>query len=56
MAKKTRLEKWTAYDPAEDLGSDEAIAVFMAEATLKTTLAVMNALGVQLTAKIPTAA
>jgi len=32
MAKKTRLEKWTAYDPAEDLGSDEAIAVFMAEA------------------------
>jgi probable addiction module antidote protein len=90
------------YDPAEDLGSDEAIAVFMAEAfqtndagyiahalgvvarakgmaqiagqtglsreqlyrsfsakgnpTLKTTLTVMNALGVQLTAKIPSAA
>jgi probable addiction module antidote protein len=85
------------YDPAEDLGSDEAIAVFMAEAfqtndahyiahalgvvarakgmaqiagqtglsreqlyrsfskngnpTLKTTLAVMKALGIELTAK-----
>jgi probable addiction module antidote protein len=90
-------EKLTNYDPAEDLGSDEAIAVFMAEAlgtndvayishalgvvarakgmapvaaqtglsreqlyrsfssrgnpTLKTTLAVMNALGIKLTAK-----
>ena len=95
-------EKLFPYDPAEDLGSDEAIAVFMAEAfqtndaayiahalgvvarakgmaqiaaqtglsreqlyrsfsgkgnpTLKTTLAVMNALGVQLTAKVPNAA
>ncbi|MGA3008669.1 MAG: addiction module antidote protein [Terracidiphilus sp.] len=95
-------EKLTTYDPAEDLESDEAIAIFMAEAfqtndagyiahalgvvarakgmaqiagqtglsreqlyrsfsekgnpTLKTTLAVMNALGVQLTAKIPPAA
>lgn len=95
-------EKLTNYDPAEDLGSDEAIATFMAEAfqtndaayishalgvvarakgmaqiasqtglsreqlyrsfsakgnpTLKTTLAVMNALGIKLTAKIPTAA
>jgi len=93
MAKK----KFTVYDPAEDLGSDEAIAVFMAEAfgtndaayishalgvvarakgmaaiaeqtglsreqlyrsfskqgnpTLKTTLAVMRALGIELTAK-----
>lgn len=102
MAEKTKLEKLTTYDPAEDLGSDEAIAVFMAEAfqtsdagyiahalgvvarakgmaqiagqtglsreqlyrsfsekgnpTLKTTLAVMNALGVQLTAKVPNAA
>ncbi len=102
MAKKTKPEKLTSYDPAEDLGSDEAIAVFMAEAfqtcdagyiahalgvvarakgmaqiagqtglsreqlyrsfseqgnpTLKTTLAVMNALGIQLTTKIPTAA
>jgi len=95
-------ERLTTYDPAEDLGSDEAIAMFMAEAfqtndagyishalgvvarakgmaqiaeqtglsreqlyrsfsekgnpTLKTTLAVMNALGIQLTTKIPTAA
>jgi probable addiction module antidote protein len=102
MAKKTIHEKLSNYDPAEDLGSDEAIAVFMAEAfqsndpgyiahalgvvarakgmaqiagqtglsreqlyrsfsargnpTLKTTIAVMNALGVQLTAKIPSAA
>ena len=89
--------KLTSYDPAEDLGSDEAIATFMAEAfqtndpayishalgvvarakgmtqianqtglsreqlyrsfsaqgnpTLKTTMAVMNALGIQLTAR-----
>jgi probable addiction module antidote protein len=95
-------EELTNYDPAEDLASDEAIAVFMAEAfqtndvryishalgvvarakgmtqiagqtglsreqlyrsfsengnpTLKTTLAVMNALGLELTAKIPNAA
>jgi probable addiction module antidote protein len=95
-------EKLTNYDPAEDLTSDEAIAIFMAEAlktndvryiahalgvvarakgmaqiarqtglsreqlyrsfsengnpTLKTTLAVMNALGIELTAKIPNAA
>ncbi len=95
-------ERLTNYDPAEDLGSDEAIAIFMAEAfqtidaayiahalgvvarakgmaqiagqtglsreqlyrsfsekgnpTLKTTLAVMKALGVELTAKIPSAA
>jgi len=92
-------ENLTTYDPAEDLGSDESIAVFMAEAfqtndvayishalgvvarakgmaqiasqtglsreqlyrsfsekgnpTLKTTLAVMNALGIELTAKVP---
>lgn len=90
--------KLTNYDPAEDLGSDEAIAIFMAEAfqtgdaayishalgvvarakgmaqiagqtglsreqlyrsfsvkgnpTLKTTLAVMKALGIELTAKM----
>jgi probable addiction module antidote protein len=90
-------EKLTNYDPAEDLGSDEAIATFMAEAfqtndagyishalgvvarakgmaqiaqqtglsreqlyrsfsaqgnpTLKTTLAVMSALGITLSAK-----
>ncbi|WP_395818716.1 addiction module antidote protein [Devosia sp.] len=89
-------EKLTTYDPAEDLGSDEAVAVFMEEAfktqdasyiahalgvvarakgmtqiaretglsreqlyrsfsetgnpTLKTTLAVMKALGITLTA------
>lgn len=93
------VEKLTTYDPAEDLTSDEAIAIFMAEAfqsndtgyiahalgivarakgmtqiaektglsreqlycsfsengnpTLKTTLAVMKALGIELTAKIP---
>ncbi len=97
MAKKA-----TVYDPAEDLGSKEAIAIFMAEAfktndaayiahalgvvarakgmsqiasqtglsreqlyrsfssegnpTLKTTLAVMKALGITLTAKVPKAA
>ena len=95
-------EKLTTYDPAEDLGSDEAISVFMAEAfqtgdagyiahalgvvarakgmaqiagqtglsreqlyrsfsengnpTLKTTLAVMQALGIELTARVPSAA
>ena len=95
-------EKLTTYDPAEDLGSDEAIAVFMAEVfqtndvgyishalgvvarakgmaqiadqtglsreqlyrsfskkgnpTLKTTLAVMSALGIKLTAQVSTAA
>ena len=95
-------EKLTAYDPAEDLGSDEAIAIFMAQAfatndaayishalgvvarakgmaqiaeqtglsreqlyrsfskkgnpTLKTTLAVMRALGIELTAKTLSAA
>ena len=91
----------TTYDPAEDLSSDEAISLFMAEAfqtndagyiahalgvvarakgmaqiagqtglsreqlyrsfsengnpTLKTTLAVMKALGIELTARVPTA-
>ena len=95
-------EKLTAYDPAEDLASDEAISIFMAEAfqtldagyiahalgvvarakgmaqiaaqtglsreqlyrsfsvsgnpTLKTTLAVMKALGIELTAKAANAA
>lgn len=102
MPKKAVGGKLTSYDPAEDLGSDEAIAVFMAEAfqtndaayishalgvvarakgmaqiasrtglsreqlyrsfsakgnpTLKTTLAVMKALGVQLTTKTDAAA
>ncbi|CDZ61903.1 putative addiction module antidote protein [Neorhizobium galegae] len=92
------VEKLTAYDPAEDLGSDQAIAAFMAEAfetedaayiahalgvvarakgmmqiakdtglsreqlyrsfsatgnpTLKTTIAVMKSLGIELTAKV----
>jgi probable addiction module antidote protein len=96
---KRMAEKLTTYDPAEDLGSDEAIAIFMAEAfqtndaryishalgvvarakgmaqiasqtglsreqlyrsfsekgnpTLKTTLAVMSALGIELTARLP---
>lgn len=100
--KKKMVERLTVYDPAEDLKSDKAIAVFMAEAfetndvryishalgvvarakgmaqiasqtglsreqlyrsfskkgnpTLKTTLAVMRALGIELTAKTPTAA
>jgi probable addiction module antidote protein len=95
-------ERLTNYDPAEDLGSDAAIATFMAEAfqtndvayishalgvvarakgmaqiagqtglsreqlyrsfsekgnpTLKTTLAVMKALGIELTAKTASAA
>ncbi len=102
MPKKSKPVKLTRYDPAEDIGSDEAIAVFMAEAfktndvayishalgvvarakgmaqiagqtglsreqlyrsfsekgnpTLKTTLAVMKALGVQLTTKAEKAA
>jgi probable addiction module antidote protein len=100
--KKAARGRLSNYDPAEDLGSGEAIAVFLAEAlgtndaayiahavgvvarakgmaqiasqtglsreqlyrsfsakgnpTLKTTLAVMEALGVKLTAKIPSAA
>ncbi len=95
-------EKLTNYEPAEDLNSDEAIAIFMAEAfqtndsgyiahalgvvarakgmaqiavqtglsreqlyrsfsangnpTLKTTLSVLKALGVELTTKVPVAA
>lgn len=95
-------EKLTAYDPAEDLTSDRAMSLFMAEAfetqdagyiahalgvvarakgmaqiagqtglsreqlyksfsgsgnpTLKTTLAVMKALGIELSARLPTAA
>ena len=95
-------EKLTNYDPAEDLASEAAVTLFMAEAfetndagyiahalgvvarakgmaqiatqtglsreqlyrsfsesgnpTLKTTLAVMKALGIELTAKIPAGA
>ena len=94
-------EKLTTYDPAEDLATDDAVALFMAQAfetndagyiahalgvvarakgmaqiagqtgllreqlyrsfsengnpTLKTTLAVMKALGIELTAKVPAA-
>jgi probable addiction module antidote protein len=97
----TMTGKLTRYDPAEDLGTDAAIASFMAEAfktndvayvahalgvvarakgmaqiaqqtglsreqlyrsfsetgnpTLRTTLAVMKALGVELTAQVPSA-
>ena len=95
-------EKLTTYDPAEDLATDDAVALFMAQAfetndasyiahalgvvarakgmaqiagqtglsreqlyrsfsengnpTLKTTLAVMKALGIELTARVPVAA
>ena len=95
-------EKLTTYDPAEDLATDDAVALFMAQAfetndagyiahalgvvarakgmaqiagqtglsreqlyrsfsengnpTLKTTLAVVKALGIELTAKVPAAA
>ena len=95
-------EKLTTHDPAEDLATDDAVALFMAQAfetndagyiahalgvvarakgmaqiagqtglsreqlyrsfsengnpTLKTTLAVMKALGIELTAKVPAAA
>ena len=95
-------EKLTTYDPAEDLATDGAVALFMAQAfetndagyiahalgvvtrakgmaqiagqtglsreqlyrsfsengnpTLKTTLAVVKALGIELTAKVPAAA
>ena len=95
-------EKLTTYDPAEDLATDDAVALFMAQAfetndagyvahalgvvarakgmaqiagqtglsreklyrsfsengnpTLKTTLAVMKALGIELTAKVAAAA
>jgi probable addiction module antidote protein len=94
----TKTEKLTTYDPAEDLTSDEAIAIFMAEAfatndsayiahalgvvarakgmtqiakqtglsreqlyrsfsengnpTLRTTLAVMKSLGIEMTARL----
>jgi len=45
-------EKLTTYDPAEDLGSDEAIAVFMAEAFQTNDAAyIAHALGVVARAK-----
>ena len=97
-----KADKLTSYDPAEDLNSEKAVAIFIAEAfktgdaayiahalgvvarsrgmaevatrtglsreqlyrsfssrgnpTLKTTLAVMNALGIKLVAKVAKAA
>jgi probable addiction module antidote protein len=45
-------EKLTKYDPAEDLASDEAIAVFMAEAFQTNDVAyISHALGVVARAK-----
>ena len=52
MPKKRNREKLTSYDPAEDLGSDEAIAVFMAEALQTNDVAyISHALGVVARAK-----
>jgi hypothetical protein len=52
MPKKTVRAKLTNYDPAEDLGSDEAIAVFMAEAFQTNDVAyISHALGVVARAK-----
>ena len=52
MPKKRVSEKLTNYDPAEDLGSDEAIAVFMAEAFKTNDVAyISHALGVVARAK-----
>ncbi len=50
------VEKLTTYDPAEDLGSEEAMAVFMAEAFQTNDAAyIAHALGVvaQATAALP---
>ena len=52
MPKKTKRERFTAYDPAEDLGSDEAISVFMGEAFQTNDAAyIAHALGVVARAK-----
>ena len=52
MPEKTKPKKLTAYDPAEDLGSDEAIAIFMAEAFETNDAAyISHALGVVARAK-----
>ena len=52
MPKKRVTERLTPYDPAEDLGSDEAIAVFMAEALQTNDVAyISHALGVVARAK-----
>ena len=46
------VEKLTAYDPSEDLGSDEPIAIFMAEAFETNDAAyISHALGVVARAK-----
>jgi len=48
----TVVKKLTDYDPAEDLGSDEAIAIFMAEAFATEDVAyISHALGVVARAK-----
>lgn len=45
-------ERLTYYDPAEDLGSDDAIAIFMAEAFQSNDVAyISHALGVVARAK-----
>ena len=47
MPKKIKPAKWTSYDPTEDLGSQESIAVFMAEAFQTNDVAyIAHALGV----------
>ena len=52
MPKKIKIRKLTSYDPAEDLGSDEAIAMFMAEAFLTNDAGyISHALGVVARAK-----
>ena len=47
--------KTSNWDAAKFLDDDEAVAIFMGEA-FKTTLAVMKALGIQMTTEIPSAA
>jgi probable addiction module antidote protein len=52
MRKKAKAEKLHPYDPAEALGSDEAIATFMAEAFQTNDVAyISHALGVVARAK-----
>jgi DNA-binding phage protein len=49
IARKNKmLKKLTTYDPAEDLTSEEAISE-NGNPTLKTTIAVMKAFGIELT-------
>ena len=52
MPKKIKQEKLPPYDPAEDLASDETIAVFMAEAFQTNDVGyIAHALGVVVRAK-----